>query len=73
MFEMNADFGTGSALAIGRGNVFIQNDNNESSFVAAFSMEDGKQVARGAAQGHRLGRLRVDRGRHGLVFCGPTR
>ena len=46
MFEMNADFGTGSALAIGGGNVFIQNDNNESSFVVAFSMEDGKQAWR---------------------------
>lgn len=46
MFEMNADFGTGSALAIGGGNVFVQNDNNESSFVAAFRLEDGEEAWR---------------------------
>lgn len=46
MYATNADFGTGSALAIAAGNVFVQNDNNESSFIAAFRLADGEPVWR---------------------------
>ena len=39
-------FGTGSSLTIGDGKVFIQCDNDESSFVVAFNADNGEQVWR---------------------------
>jgi outer membrane protein assembly factor BamB len=43
---MTAGFGTGSSLAVGEGLVFVQNDNEEKSFVAAFDTTTGKEVWR---------------------------
>ncbi|MEM6671748.1 MAG: PQQ-binding-like beta-propeller repeat protein [Planctomycetota bacterium] len=68
------DFGTGSAVALADGKAFIQCDNAESSFAAAFNVADGEEI------------WRVDRStgtawaspilwQHGdvrdLVMCGP--
>ena len=39
-------FGTGSSLAIANGRVFVQYDNDESSFVAAYDCETGAEVWR---------------------------
>jgi outer membrane protein assembly factor BamB len=45
-YKMTAGFGTGSSLAVGEGLVFVQNDNEEKSFVAAFDTTTGKEVWR---------------------------
>ena len=45
-FKSGNGFGTGSSLAIHDSHVFVQYDNDESSFVAAFSVKDGRQVWR---------------------------
>ena len=39
-------FGTGSSLAVSDGRVFVQYDNEESSFVAAFATNSGEQLWR---------------------------
>ncbi|MFT5302291.1 MAG: outer membrane protein assembly factor BamB [Mariniblastus sp.] len=39
-------FGTGSSITTGDGNVFVQCDNDESSFVVAFDAKSGEQVWR---------------------------
>lgn len=41
-------FGSGSSLAIADGRVFVQYDNDESSFVAAFAADTGNQIWRDA-------------------------
>ncbi|MGI9517301.1 MAG: PQQ-binding-like beta-propeller repeat protein [Pirellulaceae bacterium] len=38
------NFGTGSSVTVGNGKVFIQSDNEKSSFVAAFDAVTGEQV-----------------------------
>ncbi len=45
-FKSGNGFGTGSSLAVADGNVFIQYDNDESSFVVAFDTASGQQVWR---------------------------
>ena len=42
-YKSGNGFGTGSSLAIARGTVFIQYDNDESSFVVAFDAQTGEQ------------------------------
>jgi outer membrane protein assembly factor BamB len=74
MFPMNADFGTGSALATAAGNVFVQCDNDESSFVAAFRMTDGEPAWRverpkGSAWASPIAWTRGEVA--DLVVCGP--
>ncbi len=43
-FKSGNGFGTGSSLAIHDSQVFVQYDNDESSFVAAYSAADGSQI-----------------------------
>ncbi len=45
-FPTGNGFGTGSSLTMGDGNVFIQCDNDQSSFVVAFDAATGKEVWR---------------------------
>lgn len=45
-FKAGNGFGTGSSLAMTDGMVFVQYDNDEQSFVAAYKAEDGEQVWR---------------------------
>lgn len=45
-FKTGTDFGTGSSLAIHDGNVFVQCDNEEQSFVCALDTQTGKDVWR---------------------------
>ena len=45
-FKINSGFGTGSSLAINDGLLFVQHDNDEKSFIAAFNTKDGKEVWR---------------------------
>ncbi len=45
-YKSGNGFGTGSSLAIADGRVFVQYDNEESSFVAAFDAESGDQLWR---------------------------
>ncbi|MEP3480205.1 MAG: PQQ-binding-like beta-propeller repeat protein [Fuerstiella sp.] len=45
-FKSGNGFGTGSSLAVTDGIVFLQNDNDESSFVAAYESSSGKQMWR---------------------------
>lgn len=45
-YKSGNGFGTGSSLATTSGMVFVQQDNDESSFVAAFDSKTGKQVWR---------------------------
>ena len=45
-FKSGNGFGTGSSLAISDGRVFVQYDNDESSFVAAFDSQTGEQLWR---------------------------
>ena len=42
-FKAGNGFGTGSSLALSDGYVFVQFDNDESSFVAAFDADSGEQ------------------------------
>ncbi len=45
-YKSGNGFGTGSSLAISDGRVFVQYDNDESSFVAAFDSQTGEQLWR---------------------------
>ena len=45
-YKSGNGFGSGSSLAISDGRVFVQFDNDESSFVAAFDTQTGEQVWR---------------------------
>lgn len=45
-YKSGNGFGTGSSLAFADGKVFLQNDNDESSFVAAYEASTGKQMWR---------------------------
>jgi outer membrane protein assembly factor BamB len=45
-FKSGNGFGTGSSLALADGLVFVQFDNDENSFVAAYRATDGEQVWR---------------------------
>ncbi|MGI9471452.1 MAG: PQQ-binding-like beta-propeller repeat protein, partial [Rubripirellula sp.] len=45
-FRTSSDFGTGSSLALHDGNVFVQCDNEEASFVSAFDGRTGEEVWR---------------------------
>lgn len=45
-YKSGNGFGTGSSLAVSDGRVFVQYDNDEKSFVAAFNANDGTQVWR---------------------------
>ena len=45
-YKSSNGFGTGSSLAITDGKVFVQHDNDESSFVVAFDAESGDQIWR---------------------------
>lgn len=45
-FKSGNGFGTGSSLAVADGAVFLQNDNDENSFVAAYEATSGKQMWR---------------------------
>lgn len=45
-YKTSAGFGPGSSLAVGGGLVFVQYDNDEKSFVAAFDGKTGKQAWR---------------------------
>ena len=45
-YKSGNGFGTGSSLAITNGNVFVQSDNDENSFVVAFDAKTGEQVWR---------------------------
>ena len=45
-YKSGNGFGTGSSLAISDGRVFVQYDNDENSFVAAFDPSTGKQLWR---------------------------
>ena len=45
-FPTGNGFGTGSSLTIGDGNVFVQCDNDRSSFVVAFDAATGDQIWR---------------------------
>ncbi len=45
-FPTGNGFGTGSSITTGGGNVFVQCDNDESSFVVAFDAKTGEQVWR---------------------------
>ena len=45
-FPTGNGFGTGSSLTTGAGNVFVQCDNDEKSFVAAFDGTTGKEIWR---------------------------
>lgn len=73
-FPTNADFGTASALATAAGNVFVQCDNDESSFVAAFRLTDGEPAwrverPRGSAWASPIAWTHGDA--TDLVVCGP--
>jgi len=50
-YKMTAGFGTGSSLAVGEGLVFVQNDNEEKSFVAAYDAATGQEVWRAKRPG----------------------
>ena len=45
-YKSGNGFGTGSSLALADGKVFVQNDNDEKSFVAAYDAATGKQIWR---------------------------
>lgn len=45
-YKSGNGFGTGSSLAIADGRVFLQYDNDESSFVVAYDAKSGKQIWR---------------------------
>ena len=45
-YKSGNGFGTGSSLAMSEGKVFVQHDNDESSFVVAFDSKTGEQVWR---------------------------
>lgn len=45
-YKSGNGFGTGSSLAVTDSHVFVQNDNDESSFVAAYETTTGKEVWR---------------------------
>jgi outer membrane protein assembly factor BamB len=75
-FRMTAGFGTGSSLAAGAGLVFVQNDNEEKSFVAAFDGKTGKQAWRAERKGKSAWAsplLWKNRARTELVTCGGDR
>ncbi len=46
VYKTGAGFGPGSSLAVGMGLVFVQYDNEEKSFVAAFDGKTGKEAWR---------------------------
>lgn len=46
VFRTGNDFGWGISLVCHEGRVFLQNDNEEGSFIAAFDAESGKEVWR---------------------------
>ncbi len=46
VYPMNANFGTGSSPVIFQGLLFVQSDNNESSFLLALDKKSGKEIWR---------------------------
>ncbi|MGL4554334.1 MAG: PQQ-binding-like beta-propeller repeat protein [Gemmataceae bacterium] len=75
-FKMTAGFGTGSSLAAGAGLVFVQNDNEEKSFVAAFDGKTGEPAWRAERKGKSAWAsplLWKNRVRTELVTCGGDR
>jgi outer membrane protein assembly factor BamB len=75
-FKMTAGFGTGSSLAVGEGMVFVQNDNEEQSFVAAFDGATGKEIWRAKRDGKSAWAsplLWKNKARTELVTCGGGR
>ncbi len=66
-------FGPGSSLAFGDGNVFIQCDNDQSSFVVAFDAATGKQAWRKDREGRTSWSTPLywkNQNRSELVTCG---
>lgn len=75
-FKMTAGFGTGSSLAAGMGLVFVQNDNEEKSFVAAFDGRTGEPGWRAERKGKSAWAsplLWKNKVRTELVTCGGDR
>ncbi|MFT7540309.1 MAG: outer membrane protein assembly factor BamB [Gammaproteobacteria bacterium] len=74
VFKTGNDFGWGTSLVTVDGLVFLQNDNEEESFLAAFDTKTGKQswrVERGLGTSWGTPVLWETAGRTSLVACGP--
>lgn len=72
-FPTGNGFGTGSSLTIGGGNVFIQCDNDQSSFVVAFDAATGNEVWRKEREGRTSWATPLywkNNNRNELVTCG---
>lgn len=72
-YKSGNGFGTGSSLAYSDGMVFLQNDNDEQSFVAAFEASTGKQAWRDDRSGKTSWSTPLiwsTDGRRELVTCG---
>ena len=74
VYKTANDFGWGSSLLAADGHVFLQNDNEESSFLLALSAEDGSEVwraERGQGTAWASPMLWNNEDAVDLVACGP--